>query len=462
MSMRFGSDLFTGLATGFVVASGLALAGAAGSAQLTTTRFMAGTGSAGAVAQASVHRDLYAQNSSITAGAVASGNARGTYSKLGLAIAGANASGTSWYQAFAHGNLSIQAQASANGLRLARIYPYHAQAGADGQAQGYTFQYGQTTPAKGEATAFGTTYFVGHGLSPAGATASASVHKQAGFAGIGSATSVGSSGAAKRTAGSTGTGLGNASLFGDAAVKKSGVRYFQGMGQAKAGAVGSTLSVLVFQQQHALATSNLYGTLTAMFGGKGQGYGNASGYADAIGATTGVTGVPATTTAYGNGRAQVSFLAKSTGRAGSTSSSALNAVIKHTAAPTQPGLGNANGRATAYVTKLVYATGQAGATTANFPVKTQSVSSTALARATLNSPGIRLDVVVSVIARATAYQEQEAVRQVFGHGQITALALGQGYNQVNDFLRAPAERTLYSLIEDRLLATATEDRLITV
>ncbi len=461
MQMRFGSNLFTGLATGFVVASGLALAGAAGSAQLTTTRLMASTGSAGAVAHATVLRTAVAQNSSTTAGAAATGNARGTYSKLGLAIAGATASGSPWYQAFAAGNLHVLAQASANGLRLARLYPYHAEAGADARGEGFTYQYGQTTPAIAIATGFGTTYDVGHGLGLGGATASASVHKQAGMHGLGVGDAECTSGAAMRNAGALGHGLGNATLFGDAAVKKSGVRYFEMVGQANALAKGLTLSVSVFQQQHALATANIYGTVTASFGGHGHGYGLATGFGDGVGATTGVTGDPATTLANGYGQAQVDIFAKSNGQAGAASSSAKDAVVKHTATPVHPGLGNASGQATGYVTKLVYATAQAGAQAKVLATRTVVVKSTGLATATLNSPPTRLDVVVSVIARAFA-TDTDAIRIAIAQGEGDCTATAHGYNQINDLLRAPAERTLIPLLEDRLLTVLLEDRLLTV
>lgn len=460
--MRFGQTLFAGSsATGLVVAAGIALCSANAVGNQEVLRFVGGNANAVATVTASPLRTASGVPAAALSYATVSGSATGTYSKSGLAQAIASVT-TLGAHTDANGAGSASAYATVTGLpyRQIRSYPYRADATAEGHGEGVTYQLGVAAPARAYATALGTTYYIGNGQGDATATASGVPMQETG--GAGTATGIATGQALPfYTLGALADGQAKATLNGDAAVTRAGVRYFEGKGLAVARATVVVTNIALYQAQTGRAYATLQGRAVYTIGGAGSALATASAMADGLLGNTSVTGIPANTTATATGRAQVAYSGRGTAPGVALGTIGIVPVIINTKAY------GAVAQATAYMqvtpkrTTAAKGSAIASASMVSGPVKGQFTSSKANAYALMVNGSVELSV-LGTEAKAYALATADPSKVKYASGSAQAQATAEGFNQINDLLKAPFERTLVVEFISRLLEVDAKDYLLTV
>lgn len=444
-----------------VLAAGVALCSANAIGKQEVVRFVGGNASAVATVTSAPKRTATGVPAVAQAKATASGSASGKYSKSGLAQAIAAAASTG-IRTDANGFGSATARASMGGspFRQIRSYPFRAQAFASGSAEGFTWQLGQAMPARAFATAIGTTYNVAHGVAIGAANIFGTPTKYTGVQGSGVSTAYGQA-TVLYTLGAVGNGRAYANLLGDAAVRRAGVRYFEGKGIATAKATAVINNVVLYQAQSGFAYAHIEGRAVYTIGGKGQALATAVGIADGLLSNTSVTGTPATCTATMTGSAQVDFGGFGNANAKALGSFGVAPVVINTK------VYGAVALATAYIQEHSVRTTKANglatakATSTGQSTKNQFTSSRACAYATAQIDWVQLDV-QGDLAIAAAITEAYPSKVKYAYGDALAVATAQGFNQINDLLKASADRTLVVEFTSRLLEVDAIDHLLTV
>lgn len=464
-----GDVPLVGTGAGLALAVGQALvefngygAGSA-SAQLSGAAFVnyLGTGTAAATATAaqvgSLHLTIHPN--ALVAGAETSAFPRVDYLLAGTATNTAEASGVATTDFYLSGLASGVAVGQAKTIRRVRMpfqEPAKCFATVEAEAQSYLLLVAK--PAMAKAFAFGTTYHVGHGLTTGTATGTADAVRIVGVKQVGVAVATGT-GAAINIAGGVADGRAYAHAFGDAAVRNDGVLHYEVFGEALANAQ-LTAAVTVYQPQVGLAYAYGAGQAWQTRGAKALGLATASWTAAPVTLQTGISGTPAYATAQVS--AQALHIIGLRGQAAATATVTGAALVRDT--KVYPQAANALAGVQAQASKRGYLQG-AGTATANLgsvplryatawaaftaqasaqvsPVVWTFGAGTVLATAEFSAAALRTQVAMAVMAQSTA----------------TAV----GFNQVNDLVRAPADRTFVLLADARRFEMAGEDRTFLV
>lgn len=460
--MRFGQTLFGGSsAAGLVIAAGVALCSANAIGKQEVVRFAGGSASAVATVTSTPKRIATGVPSAVLAKATASGNASGQYYKSGLAQAIAVASSTGTHtDANGAGTATAYGFMGGSPLRQIRSYPRRAEGFATATAEGFTYQLGRAAPARAYATAIGTTYNVARGSALGTATIYGTSQKDTGTQGTGVGSAYGQS-TAFYTLGAIGNGQAKATLLGDAAVTKAGIRYFEGKGIAEAKASAVITNVVLYQAQFGFGYAQAQGRALYTIGGAGHALATAMGIADGLLSNTSVTGTPATCTATVIGSARVDFGGFGNGNAKATGTFGVAPVVINTKVYGAMAIATAYMQETHKRTTSAKGLATATATIVGQATKNQFTSSTSRATALMQVGWVQLDVQGSeAIAKATTEANPSKVR--YASGDALALATAEGYNQINDLLKAPADRSLVVEFTSRLLEVDAIDHLLTV
>lgn len=459
--MRFGQSLFAGTtAAGFITAAGVALCAAVIVGNIQTDRLAyssaqatAGGSGKGARLQVAVARqaDCYA---------VVSGRAVGSYKKSGVAAAVATAQGNYLVAANGRGVATAFGLAIGNSSKQVRMYPYHAACFAAIVGDAGVWDVASPMPGLAYATGVGTTFHLVYGFGAADARLVGYAKQETGGRGEGAAVASVDVRAAY-ILGAQGDTTARATLFGDAAVKKSGIRRFEGMGWLLAQASASVTTVSVYQPQIALASARAELTAFYILGAHGVGTAYAAGAAAPLVGSTGVTGVPAGGAALASARASYIWGGKGNALPKAVLTMTKDARVYNTRAYPSPSLAFAT--ASGGVIKSRIGKGLAAvkaiATGSSFITKT--VSASVIGFATAKHLRIELHVrgdYVNAYATAAGYVRKD----LYAFSQAVATASAEGANQINDLLRAPEDRTLHVEGTDRLQEVLAEDRLLTV
>lgn len=463
--MQFGLTQFGKTTIGaitLVTGAALATAGLAGHNEV--TRLFAGQGNAAAVVSG---YGLRAANQlPVTATATGSANiaqAKVFFNPLpstALCTAVANiAQARVDFSTYGFGSAAT-ATGYGDSRRLTKIYPLRAEGIASGEAEPQTWQMGYADPAVCTAEGFGTTYHLVYGQAVGTATLQDGPLLQIGGAGTAVATCTVDVATPLHQHGAAGVGESVCSVLGDPAVTVSGIRYFEVNGDALAFATALSTHVGVTQSQTGRGYAFAEGSVRYNFGGKGHAVCTAIGFADPEIMGTGASLNEGNTTAYGYGRAQTRLFGKGTAACSATGYG--SGEKKQTRVETSP----TNGTATlstppGNLIKLVsgFGLGQALPTTLFVAYNVQLTP--AQCSALLSTPAIELMLSPSPAqAVATVSGEVRKFLTAEGLGECTATATG--FNEINDLVPAPAERTITVEAFERTVYVIDEPRLILV
>lgn len=460
--MRFGQTLFAGsTAAGFVLAAGVALCSANAVGNQEVTRYASGQSTATAVVSADPRRAATGKLTSAKAYATASGQGAGIFIRSGLAQAIATFTQGSNF----HGDLKgvgegiAQATASGKAQRQVRAFPYHATAIATLEAEGFTYQLGQPGPARATATLYGTTFMLGYGEIYPQASMAGTCLKQAGGAGVGVGRSSGEA-LAFYLLGALGNAQATATMKGDAAVTRNGIRYFEGLGDAESTAQVQITTLMIYQAQTLTGQATLEGRAVYTIGAHGHAIGTATGWADGIAATTSAVPDRAQVTAIGSDQAKVNY--SGSGIADAKAKMVLpNPVIINTKVYGQTALATASWENHPKLTVAASSSFTGLATLQASGVRNQFAQSTGLATAAMTVSNVNIGVRGAyLLAQATA--SCDGVKMFMATGTAVATATAKGFNQINDLVRAPADRTVVVEVTPRLLTLEAQLRLLTV
>lgn len=413
--MLFGRSLFAGaLVAGLVSASGAAFCSASISGAAQASFLGETTGAATATASADALRSVTAVAVVADTVAKAFGASLVQFHPAGVASAAATCAAAPFGSFFGASDAYVTADARATAFRRFRFWALSpAKCVATGEAESYSYVYAYGLTALGKATAFGTTYHVGIGLSGAEATGVGAATRTVGVKQTAIATAHAIA-AAINTGGGLADGHGRAELWGDAAVRRNGKRWFECYGDAEAISSILPATTVVFQPQMAIAESGLAGTAVQYRGAKSTGVATAMGFGVGVVGQTAVQGANAGNEAVATGRARRSIFVQASAR----SAAVVLARPKWRA--------SAKGRAAAI--------------------------------ALLTS-----DVWLLVRARpgaANAIGRGAPERVVIAVGAAQAFAQATGYNQINDLILAPSTRTLSLSLVEREFVAEPETRLL--
>ena len=416
--MFFGITPFAGLVTSVVTVAGLAVGSAVALAEPTV--YYKGAGLSVSEVQVSGQglRTTFT-GGTIEGQGIASAQPKVEFLLQGSALAEAIASGYSRVDFAGYGSVLGESLAHGKSYKRTRVYPGIA---AGGEATGYgdtvSYVYAEGSPAIGSAKAIGTTWHVvratvvGEAIGLADATRILGVRQRAEGESFATAT-------AFYQVGFSGVGLSEAYAMGDAAVRIQGVLHHAGNGKAVAESHAVLSHVVIYQPQRAESEAVAQGQPQHTHGAKGRAVAECLGLGSAIVGQTGVSWVRGEAAALGYGNPTRFARAKGT-------AVSLAQIQGYTTS-----FFNASGSASSEA----YASGNSSRT-----AQVEAVQVTGEAQAT--ATGIRTVVVESsvVIVEASAY----------------------GYNQINDLVHAPEERTLVVEPQERLLAVEEEPRVILV
>lgn len=344
--------------------------------------------------------------------------------------------------------------------RLTKIYPLHADATAEGYGDVQTWQMAYANPAIGTAEGFGTTYHLVYGNAVCTATILDGPRLQRGVKGTAVATAALNSAVPLQQKGAAGRGDSFCTVKGDPAVKRAGIRYFEVNGDALAFAIALSTNVAITQSQTGWGYAFAEGHVRYNFGGKGTAVCTAIGFADPEVHDTGATAVGGFTTANGYGRAQTQLHGKSSAAASATGYGAgekkLTRVVANPANTTASLSTPAGNRIS-----LVSGIGQAYALPTTLFVAYNVQLNPGQCSALLSSPAINLQLHPPA-AEAFALVSGYVRKFLTGEGVAEAFANASGYNEINDLVPAPVERTITVEAFARLVPVTVEDRLILV
>lgn len=497
--MRYGLTQFgRAVAAGLVTAAGVALCSAVASAHVEKYQFASGFAQANAVAAGDSRRKANAIPQPLVCSATVSGvGSTEFHTPSGLALAVASAAGRANAEFFAAGDAAVQAQIFSAGVRRARMYPLRANGVATGEGQGFIYELAYAQPARAKASGFGTTYLLGYGHALALADADGTPAWASGGSGQGTAEAA-ATGKMCYIAGGGSEGVALASLWGDAAVTRAGVRHFEGVGTATARADGVVNTVGIYQSQTARAYAHLFETPVHIVGGSGRAVSLASGEADALVSDTAATLETGNVSAVATGRARVDL--HGVGHSFSNSSAVASALVTHTksygVAVQAKALATASGKITntkaspdtvygeaaarARMSRIsighAQAAGASVTTTNTRFLRTVAAVGVGLAEAELHCTPRKTLVfagwargyatlsaylmvgVRAVVAQASSVWDVKPTRTRVFAGVAQANATSRGANQINDLLRAPGARTVLVVASPRLVELDAEDR----
>lgn len=457
--MRIGHTLFGGAVTGLVIASGAASCAANASTYVERSTY---TSSEAIVtctlSSAPVLTKLNSGVASVSC--IAEGEARGTYTaKPKKATTTAKCKGKEVAYLNSYGNVGAYATTTAAPYRFIKLYPIKGLATASSSAVGYVWQ---VVHGEGLATAvgFGSTYHVGYGLTTSTANIAATPTIYRGYYGSSLSTAT-ITNYSLHNKGASSSAYGICSITGDAKVRSNGINYFNGNGIAVCTITLQQVHVLIYQSQTGNAIATGEGACVHRVGLKGVGLCVAKGvdYSEII--ATAACAYEGQTSSSATGRAKYY----------------LNCLSNATATATGTGSGyvwNTNGEpkpAKAYATATgdnafsysASSTGLAIGYAKNITqhkeirVKSKDTKATAKAISTL----VKYSVVpAKVDAYANAIGDPKRMR--LAESSAIAEATAQGYNQINDLVRAPEWRTAYIEPVIRIVYVLHEDRTVKV
>lgn len=462
--MFFGLNTFGGVFAGLVLVSGAADSTAEVQVTNQVTRLFAGTASS--LASASGFGLRVANNYPVTLLATAMASiapAQVEFHPLPVTIVGTATAAPAYvradYQVY---SLLSAAQATGYGAsrRLVKVYPLRAECLAGGEAEAQIWQMGYANPAIGTAEGFGTTYHLTYGQATGTASLTDSPRHQKGGFGEAIATCE-VSGYGRFQIGAAGLGECPAIGNGDPAVTVSGIRYFEvnADGQALAEAYAGTVGITQAQTGRCYATATGYGWYIIGGHGHATAYAEGLGIGDVMG--TGATAEPGESNASVTGWASVQLhgtgvpaTAFATG-----SADALKTVTKVYA---NPAAASAQLNSPAGF-KLLYAASLANATAllqvAHVDRAVHLNPGLAFASASLPRSEWQLR---PTPAYAEAMVVAEGVRVVVAEGNGFGLATAIGFNEINDLVHAPGERTVTVEAFERLVVLVQDSRLVLV
>lgn len=344
--------------------------------------------------------------------------------------------------------------------RLTKIYPLRAECTATGEGDSQTWQMAYANPAVATAEGFGTTYHLVYGQAVCTATIEDHPRLQVGGRGTALATCEGNQATALFQIGVAGLGEGVCSVQGDPAVTHEGIRYFEVNGDALAFAMALSTHVGVTQSQTGRGFAFAEGHVRYNFGGRGHAECTAIGWANPEVLGTGASLTEGNTTAYGYGAAQALIHGKGSAAASATGYGAGEK--KLTREQTNPALAFATLNTPAgHRVSLVSGVAQAQATTQTLFVDRGVRLTPAQCVALLSRPAIELSLYPQA-AEAFAEITADSLKILVGSGEATASATANGYNEINDLVPAPAERTVIVEAFDRLVVVVNQPRLVLV
>jgi hypothetical protein len=344
--------------------------------------------------------------------------------------------------------------------RLTKIYPLRADAVATGEGDPQTWQMAYANPAVATAEGFGTTYHLVYGQAVCTATLLDGPRLTIGAKGTAVATCTVNSAVPKHQKGAAGVGQGQVIVAGDPAVRRAGIRYFEVNGDALAFAMALSTHVGVTQSQTGRCYALAEGSVRYNFGGKGHAVCTAIGFADPEIHGTGASLNQGNTTAYGYGRAQANLHGKGSAACSATGYGAGEK--KLTRVETSPTVCTAIGSTPpGNRISLVSGIGQGVASPTTLFVAYNVQLNPGECSALLSNPAIELQLNPPA-ALAEAIVSGEVRKLLVGEGVAEAFAIATGYNEINDLVPAPVERTVTVEAFARLVVVPVEDRLILV
>jgi hypothetical protein len=463
--MQFGLTQFGMTTIGaitLVSASALATADLAGENEV--TRLFAGQGSA--YATVSGYGRRAANQYPVTGTATATANtarAKVTFNPLpstALCTAVANiAQAKAYFSTYGFGSVAM-ATGYGDSRRLTKIYPLRADAVAEGSGDPQTWQMAYANPAVATAEGFGTTYHLVYGQAVCTATIQDGPKLTIGGKGTAVATCTLNDAVPLHQKGAAGLGEGICTVQGDPAVNRLGIRYFEVNGDALAFATALSTHVGVTQSQTGRAYAFAEGSVRYNFGGHGQAICTAIGFADPEIHGTGATAVGGDSYAIGYGKAQSNR--KGQGSADCSATGYGDGQKKQTRVESSPTectatLSTPPGNIISLVSG--FALGQATVQTlfVQRGVQLNPGECTAL----LSAPVINLQL-YPLAAEAFANVSGEVRKFLSASGVAIATAEASGFNQINDLVPAPVERTVTVEAFERLVVVPDEPRLILV
>lgn len=412
----FGRSLFGGILSGLIMVSGAAACAANATAVPEVRKVVRGSAVVAARAQAKCYKTVVPPAKSVLAAAVAQGAAQvAFFGYNGLTQPTATAFAYPQVDYFGAGEGVVNFTSKVTAFKRTRARPLGARFAATVEGEGYVYQLAYGQVARGVATGFGTTYYVGIGNGVATALGVGADAAIFGAKSTAIAQAVGE-GMVFRDAGAQGVGAGVALLMGDAAVTREGVREFEGVGAANAAAAAGVSTTTVYQVQSVSAGATATGRAAQQRGGKAKAAAKALATGDSIVIATGVVGAPGTTTATATARAK--RLAKAYGEAKLTAKGTDH--VRHTV----------------------------------------SSKGAAILKATLSQ--LLAQFLVKGGATARADGTAIIIRTRLGYGAAVCTAQAQGYNAINDLLPAPPVRTHTEAVSPRLVTISPEARLVAV
>lgn len=501
--MQYGLTQFgRPLAASLVTAAGTAVCAASATGNAQKTRMAGSTATAKATVTLAPKRTATAHPNSVNCTATGQGRGATQFRSIsGLATALAQVSGRPRVDFVAAASVAnAYGRTDAHPLRRARGFARQAQAFAAIDGQGYIFELAYPSPARATARGFGTTYQTGHGEALATAAITGQASWASGAAGHALA-EVTASAAWAFTGGAQGVGTGRAVGFGDAGVRRSGVRYFEGVGVAKAIANALITTLVIYQSQTARAFARWVQSSIQTRGARGLGKATATGIGDALTAGTAATLLTGDTHAFASGRAQLAAHARGVGSVKATGNGAPlvrqtksygapagafamvsgSAIVRSTKASPDTAYGAATLKGRAFRVFTVYGTAanaSAKAVDVAF-VRTLTAVGVALATASLGCTPRKTLVFAGyaeafalgnlsysvlgtrgAVATALAAISVTVLRTQYAQGVGSSVATATAYNQVNDLLRAPAVRTVVVEVSPRLFEVLAENRLL--
>lgn len=463
--MQFGLTQF-GLTTigAITLVTGAALASADLTGHNEVTRKFSGTASA--TATVSGYGRRAANQKPVTATATGSANiarAKVTFNPLpttALCTAVANiARAKVDFSVYGFGSAAT-ATGYGDSRRLTKIYPLRAEAVASGEGDPQTWQMAYASPAIATATGFGTTYHLVYGNAVGTATLLDGPRLTIGAKGTAVATCTINTPKPLFQIGAKGVAEAVCSVKGDPAVHIAGIRYFEVNGDALAFATALSTHVGVTQSQTGRGFAFAEGSVRYNFGGKGTAVCTAIGYADAEVMGTGASLNAGNTTAWGYGNALANKNGKGSAACSATGYGAGEKKLTRVEANPAQAFATLN-IPTGNITSLVSGTalGQASAQTlfVAYGVQLNPGECSAL----LSNPAINLQLnppAADAVAQATGEVRKFLTAEGIGFGLATAI----GFNEINDLVPAPVERTVTVEAFERLVLVPVEPRLILV
>lgn len=496
--MRFGFTKFGAITASLVTAAGVALCSAEALSAATKTQIVSGYAEAKATAKGDSLRRAVGHAEKLVCAATASGAGSTEFrTPTGLALAVAQAVGHQKVNYLCSGEVEIVSTIRQAGVRIARAHAAKAQAFATLEGQGQTYEIGYAGPARASAWAFGTTYLTGKGQLEATSKAQGT---PSWIAGARSNAQASAAAQAKMCyiAGAGGEGVATASGWADSAVTRDGERYFEIEGHAQAGARAIVTNVGIYQSQTGYGYARIEATPVHTRGGSGHGQAMAIATGDAESHDTAATSVPGYVFASATGWAHISVLAAGEGIVKATlkatplvintraygavaqGKATTNATPKIINTKANPETAYAIVQASGLMSRILTVRGNPAnakcIVTNSALVRTIRGVGVVAARAVLacmpqriRKEGGRMKAMAAAEAMPTIGvlgKPALASAEAYGHvqrehraaGTALAIADAEGWNQVNDLLRAPPERTAVVGASPRLVEIDEENR----